>query len=87
MAKRKRGRRRTSLITKGINIGILLLAFSRPLKLLLSGAPAEQFAREASAGMTDGKFDKNAAMAFYGPMLAAIILKKAVSMVRKTARF
>ena len=89
MAKKRR-RRRPSLVTKGINIGVLLLAFSRPLQILLSGASAQaktdRLVAGASAGFATGKFDQPAATAFYGPMLAAIILKKAISMVRKTAR-
>lgn len=87
MAKKRR-RRRTSLLTKGINIGVLLLAFSRPIQLLLAGNRniGEQLAFEASAGLTGGSFNQSTAIKFYGPMVAAIILKKAISMVRRTAR-
>ena len=87
MAKKRR-RRRPSLITKGINLGILLLAFSRPLQLAASGGVqnlGKQLAFEATAGMSEGRFDKSALLRFYGPMLGAIILKKAISMVRRTA--
>ncbi len=84
MAKKKRSRR-TSLLTKAINIGILGLAFSRPIQLALAGE-IESLKFEATAGMVEGRFDKEAALRFYGPMGAAILLKKAISMVRKTAR-
>ncbi len=85
MAKKRR-RRRASLLTKGINLGVLLLAFSRPIQLLLAGGDiGAKFAFEASMGLTGGSFNKNIAIKFYGPMLAAIILKKSISMVRKTA--
>ncbi len=90
MAK-KRGRRRPSLLTKAINAGVLLLAFSRPIQHLLAGGAVNVLVNEASMGLATstgrgGKFDKEAAIRFYGPMVAAIILKKAISMVRRTAR-
>ncbi len=85
MAKKKRGRRRASLLTKAINIGVLALAFSRPIKLILEGN-TDALVDEATVGMRRGTFNKDFAMKFYGPMLAAIVLKKAISMVRKTAR-
>ncbi len=89
MAKKRR-RRRPSLLTKGINIGIMLLAFSRPLFLLLErGGPGigKDIVTEATAGMVGGGgFNKDLALAFYGPMVAAIVLKKAISMVRRTVR-
>ena len=88
MAKKKR-RRRTSLLTKAINWGILGLAFARPVQLALKGEfNTIQF--EATGGLVNpggaGFFDKNAIARFYGPMVAAIVLKKAISMVRRTAR-
>ena len=94
MAKNKR-RRRTTLLTKAINVGILLLAFSRPLQIALGGGGpgriGELMVLNATAGMVrpsgvTGKFDQGIATSFYGPMVAAIVLKKAISMVRKTAR-
>ena len=65
---------------------MLLLAFSRPIQLILEGRPPATIAFEASGGLTKGSLNKQAAIQFYGPMVAAIILKKAISMVRKTAR-
>ena len=84
MAKKRR-RRRPSLLTKGINIGILALAFSRPIQMILGGSAIENIATEATAGLTKGGFNKQFALRFYGPMVAAIVLKKAISMVRRTA--
>lgn len=86
MAK-KRKRRRTSLLTKGINVGILLLAFSRPLRMLLEGN-AVNIPHEATGRLTQGakKLDTDLLLGFYGPMVAAVVLKKAISMVRRTAR-
>lgn len=86
MAK-KRKRRRTSLLTKAINVGILLLAFATPLKLALAqNFSAIQY--QATGGLASGRgsVDTQALMGFYGPMVAAIVLKKAISMVRRTAR-
>ncbi len=86
MAKKRR-RRRPSLITKTINVGILALAFSPAINLVLGGGNVgKALASAYSAGMTDGSFNRDLAMQTYGPIVAAIILKKAISMVRRTAR-
>ncbi len=86
MAKKRR-RRRTSLITKAINAGVLLLAFSHPLKVLLAGGDvAGNLAFAATGGADRGRFSIDNALPLYGPMIAAIILKKAISMVRRHAR-
>ncbi len=90
MAKKRKRSRKPKLLTKVINAGVLLLAFARPIQILIesgfSGQSGKRIADEASAGLMTGTFNKQWAMQFYGPMLAAIILKKAISMVRKTAR-
>ncbi len=63
-----------------------MLAFSRPLKLVMEGR-AGDIVTEATGRLNQGqKPDTGLLMTFYGPMLAAIVLKKAISMVRKTAR-
>ncbi len=86
MAK-KRKRRSPSLLTKGINIGILALAFSPALQAISSGGDiAGKLADLYTAGLRRGSFNKDFAMQAYGPILAAILLKKAISMVRKVAR-
>ncbi len=80
------------MITKAINIGVLLLAFSTPIKQLLEGRTTDLI-RGASLGFIDpafanqgGAFNKAAALEFYGPMGAALLLKKAISMIRRSAR-
>ncbi len=74
------------MLTKAINVGILALAFSRPIELLLAGR-AQDIATEATGGITAGlNFNKDLALRFYGPMIGAFVLKKAISMIRKTAR-
>ncbi len=88
MAKKRR-RRRPSLLTKGINIGVILLALSRPIEILMGGGSigqkAKRIAGEAAFNMP-GTFSLDIGMRMYGPMVGAIILKKVISMVRKTAR-
>ena len=86
MANKKR-RRRMSLLTKAINVGILLLAFSRPLELL-AGRHFQAIGEEAigKSGALGRPGDIPILTRFYGPMVAAIVLKKAISMVRRTAR-
>ncbi len=86
MAKKKRSRRRTSLLTKAINVGVLALAFSPLIVHLQKGRPIQDIVTGYSMGLSEGKFDKAQAMGWYGPVVAAIILKKAISMVRKIAR-
>ncbi len=87
MANKKKKSRRTSWVTKAINLLVLYIGLSRPISLLLKGsAGIDSIIYEASAGLSKGKFDKSAAMGFYGPILAAIVMKKAISMLRKTAR-
>ncbi len=74
------------MLTKGINIGILALAFSPAIDLIMKGQAgnlADLYSARLSQG---GPFNKDLAVRAYGPILAAIILKKAISMVRKVAR-
>lgn len=92
MAKKKR-RRKASLLTKAINVGVLALAFAKPIEILIGGGNISQKANNivlhATAGVAGeggGGFDMGMATSFYGPMVAAIVLKKAISMVRRTAR-
>lgn len=91
MAKKRRSRR-TKLLTKAINWGVLLLAFARPIQLAMVG-DFRGIIRGATGGLVNpaqasgmGAFNQSEAVTFYGPMLAAIVLKKAISMVRRTAR-
>lgn len=86
MAK-KRKSRRPSMLTKAINIGILALAFKRPIELAIAGN-FNGIIEGATLGFGTGSptFAKEAALQFYGPMVAAVVLKKVISMVRRTAR-
>ncbi len=87
MAKKKGRRRRASLVTKAINVGVLALAFATPIRMILAGAKLEDIAGMATGDLSKGAtFNKDLVIQFYGPMLAAIVLKKAISMVRKTVR-
>ena len=92
MTRKKKRRRKASLLTKAINVGILALAFATPIKLLMKGGTGaiDAIIWRATGGLVTpsgtGTFNKNLAIEFYGPMLAAILLKKAISMVRKSAR-
>ncbi len=78
MAKKKRGRRRQGLVSKAANLGLILLGLSRPLKLILGidapsfGDPINSIIVEASAGLSTGALDVDAAMRFYGPVGAAV---------------
>ncbi len=85
MPKKKR-RRKTSLLTKAINVGVLAMALSPAINKLLRGAPLESYVDLYSAGLNKGSFNQTFALEAYGPMVAAIILKKAISMLRRTAR-
>ncbi len=88
MAKKRRGRRKTSLITKGINALALFIGFSPAISEIMSGGDVgTKLVNLYSAGMaTRGVFVKDLAIRAYGPILAAILFKKGVSMLRKTAR-
>ncbi len=74
------------MLTKAINLGILALAFSPLIVHLQKGRPVADIVKGYSMGLSEGNFDKAQAMGWYGPVFAAIILKKAISMVRKIAR-
>ncbi len=86
MAKKRR-RRPPSLLTKAINVGILAMAFWPAIDFaILRGRPQDLVDLYSAGLATRGAFNKDLALQAYGPILAAIILKKAVSMVRKVAR-
>lgn len=79
-------------MTKVINAGVLLLAFSEVIRQALRGKQGvEDLVRAATFDMagkgSTGKFDLGKGMTVYGPMIAALVLKKVISMVRKNARF
>lgn len=85
MAKKKR-RRKTSLITKVINGVTLYIALSPILGALpATMANPGRLVDLYSAGLNKGSFNKELAIRAYGPILAAILFRKGVSLVRKTA--
>ncbi len=91
-AKKKRSRK-PKLLTRVINWGILGLALSKPISILIGPGTSDQkinnLVLHASMGMAGeggGKFDKQMALAMYGPMGAAWALKKVISELRKTLR-
>ncbi len=88
MAKKRR-RRRASLLTKGINIGVLALAFWPAIQRLMAGQAGQLIGLYTGGLVRVGggsSFNKDLLLEAYGPMIAAIVLKKAISMVRRTAR-
>lgn len=92
MPRRKRGRRKVSLITKLINGGLLALALARPIELLLFTTATWKtkinfLLRESTFGLGTGEgFDLGKGARMYGPMGAAFILKKAISWLRRSMR-
>ncbi len=80
MAKKKNGRRKQGLVSKVMNVGLIALGFSRVLGILFTsasvGAKFEQIQREATFGLSTGKFDLNAGLLMYSPIGAAIGLGK-----------
>ncbi len=77
-------------MSKGINAGLTLLAFSDVIKHALSGASIEDIAHaityDATFGLValkggGGAFDLNAGLQMYGPGVGAIAVKKLTSYV------
>ena len=85
MAKKKRRGRRMSLLTKGINALVLYIGLSPLINKLVAGKTGD-IVKIYSAGLSEGSFRQDWAMEAYGPLVAAIIMKKAISMLRRTAR-
>ncbi len=77
---KKKGRRKQGVVSKAINIGLIVLGFSRVLGILFTGASVsakmEQIQREATFGLSEGKFDLNAGLLMYAPVGGAIGLGK-----------
>ncbi len=90
MAKKRR-RRKKSLLTKVIDWTTAGIALSRIIILFTQNDPdfaVNSLIREASFGMTEGgKFDLQAGLPLYGPMIGAIAFRKVLSMARKAGRF
>lgn len=85
MAK-KRKRRRTSFVTKGLNILTLAIGISPLINhFLTAGLKFDAIIEGYSAGLSSGTFRPGLAAKWYGPIVAAIIFRKGVSMLRKVA--
>ncbi len=80
MAKGKKKPSKQGLLSKVMNIGLIALGFSRVLGILFTSASVgdkfAQIQREATFGLSQGKFDLNAGLAMYAPAGAAIGLGK-----------
>lgn len=75
-----------SLLTKAINwltIGIALSPILTAIPQTISNP--QRLVDLYSAGLSKGSFNKDFALRAYGPLLAAILFRKGVSMVRKVA--
>ena len=83
------GRRRQGFASWLINIFTLILAFFRPIQILAANphmAGLGYVADEASMGLLSGKFNKDYALRFYGPMAGALLFKSVASEVSKRAK-
>ncbi len=83
-------RRKMSLPNRAINFALFLLAFARPLSLLIrspSMGSIDTIINEGSLGLTKGKLDLAAAGRFYGPVAAAFILFEVKKMAKQKFRF
>ncbi len=81
---------RQGLFSKAINIAFTLFAFARPLHLLATAsvrggflATANVSVREATFGLSDGKFDLKAGTAMYTPVAGAFALGTLMKFIRK----
>ncbi len=80
MAKKKKGRRKQGLFSKGLNIGLILLGFSRVIKHVFSGDSVDNITaaiiRESTFGLANplgpSQFDLEAGLQMYAPGAAAV---------------
>ncbi len=80
-----------SLITKAINVGVLLLGASPAIRIALANTGnVDEMTRQLQLAYTgvgrDGSFDASRLAEGYAPLVAAIALKKGIKFLRKTAR-
>ncbi len=74
------------MITKALNAATILIAASPIIfNLQASIDRPERLVDLYSAGLNKGSFSKDLALRAYGPILAAILFRKGMSMVRKVA--
>ncbi len=84
-------RRKTSMVNRLINLGLLAFAFSRPLAILFGGGftatAINRVTLEATAGLAGGSFNKRLALQFYSPIAGAFVLFEIKKMAMKKFRF
>ncbi len=88
MAKKKKKGGRQGWMSKGINIGLILLGFSRVIQILFEpigvGSKLTQIRKEATFGLSEGKFSLKDGLRMYTPggaaaglgMLKSYLMKK-----------
>ncbi len=85
MAKKKKGRRRQSFVSKAINAALIGLTFARPLSIFFGpgtgSSKVAKIIREATFGIVQeggaiGAFNLNEGLAMYAPAGAAFALGK-----------
>ncbi len=79
MAKKRKTGRRQGWVSKGLNIGLILLGFSRPIQHLVAlvrgrSDALDALTYEATFGLTSGKFDWKAGLRMYSPAGASVAL-------------
>lgn len=75
-AAKKNKSRRQGLVSKISNVGLILLGLSRPLTIIFGNLQNPQFVastiiKEATFGLSEGRFDTQAGARFYSPVGAA----------------
>ncbi len=85
----KMARKKSSIVNRAVNLGLLLLGFSRVIELALrrnfNGIVFE--ATAGMAGVGGGKLNLPAAGRLYGPMIASFVLFEVKKMAMKKFRF
>ncbi len=79
-------RRKSSLVNRGINLGLLLLAFMPAITRAFAGN-FNDITRLYTADLINGKFNKAFALEAYGPVAAAFVLFEVKKMAMKKFRF
>ncbi len=80
MAKNNKRKSKQGWFSKGINIGLWVLAFSRVLEHAFSGSDfttvIRAIKRDATFGLSEGGFDLNQGLSMYTPGAAAVGLNE-----------
>ncbi len=89
--KPRMAKRKSSMVSRVINLALLALVFARPLQILFDGGNVagklDRLLTGATAGFNKGGLDKGAALQFYGPVAAGFILFEVKKMAMKKFRF